>query len=102
MRRRYASKVAGLRDIFSEYGLIKRRVLVEIRWLQQLAAIPEVTEVPSFSEEANRLLNALADGFSVDDALEVKQVRALSQYAAHLSVAFHCPFHNQEGAVASA
>lgn len=34
--------MAGLRDIFSEYGLIKRRVLVEVRWLQQLAAIPEV------------------------------------------------------------
>ena len=33
--------MAGLRDIFSEYGLIKRRVLVEVRWLQQLAAIPE-------------------------------------------------------------
>ena len=39
--RRYGSKVAGLRDIFSEYGLIKRRVLVEVRWLQQLAAIPQ-------------------------------------------------------------
>ncbi len=39
--RRYGSKVAGLRGIFSEYGLIKRRVLVEVRWLQQLAAIPQ-------------------------------------------------------------
>ena len=39
--RRYGSKLAGLRDIFSEYGLIKRRVLVEVRWLQQLAAIPK-------------------------------------------------------------
>lgn len=77
--RRYASKVAGLRDIFSEFGLIKRRVLVEIRWLQQLSAIPEVTEVPAFSEEANQLLNALAEGFSVDDALEVKQVRSVIQ-----------------------
>ena len=43
--RRYGSKVAGLRDIFSEYGLIKRRVLVEVRWLQQLAAIPEARSV---------------------------------------------------------
>lgn len=74
MDRRYASKVAGLREIFSEYGLIKRRVLVEIRWLQQLAAIPEVTEVPQFSGEANRLLDALADNFSIEDALEVKEV----------------------------
>ncbi|BDA50647.1 Adenylosuccinate lyase [Coccomyxa sp. Obi] len=77
---RYASKVAGLRDIFSEYGLIKRRVLVEIRWLQQLSAIPEVTEVPPFSEETNQLLNALADGFSVEDALEVKQVESITNH----------------------
>ena len=41
--RRYGSKVAGLRDIFSEYGLIQRRVLVEVRWLQQLAAIPQAS-----------------------------------------------------------
>jgi hypothetical protein len=40
--RRYGSKVAGLRSIFSEYGLIRFRVLVEVRWLQQLSRIPEV------------------------------------------------------------
>ncbi len=83
MCRRYASKVAGLRDIFSEFGLIKRRVLVEIRWLQQLAAIPEVTEVPPFSEEANQLLNSLAESFSVEDALEVKQVCTANCIAHH-------------------
>ena len=44
--RRYGAKVAGLRSIFSEFGLIRFRVLVEIRWLQQLAAIPEVPPLP--------------------------------------------------------
>ena len=73
-RRRYAGKVAGLREIFSEYGLIRRRVLVEVRWLQALAATEGIEEVPPFSEAANRLLDELAEGFSVEDALEVKQV----------------------------
>ena len=73
-RRRYAGKVAGLREIFSEYGLIRRRVLVEVRWLQQLAATEGVEEVPAFSAAATKLLDDLAEGFSVQDALEVKQV----------------------------
>lgn len=45
-RRRYGSKVSGLRKTFSEYGLIRFRVLVECRWLQKLSEMPEVTEVP--------------------------------------------------------
>lgn len=45
-RRRYGSKVAGLRRSFSEYGLIRFRVLVECRWLQKLSEIPGVVEVP--------------------------------------------------------
>ena len=43
---RYGSKVAALRDVFSEFGLIKRRVEVEVRWLQCLANLPGITEVP--------------------------------------------------------
>jgi adenylosuccinate lyase len=46
MRRRYGSKVAALRKSFSEYGLIRFRVLVECRWLEKLAEIPQVAEVP--------------------------------------------------------
>ncbi len=72
--RRYGSKVAALRQTFSEYGLIKFRVLVECRWLQQLAEIPEVTEVPAFSSEADAALDQLAVNFSVQDALAVKKV----------------------------
>jgi hypothetical protein len=72
--RRYASKVEGLRNIFSEFGLIRFRVAVECRWLQQLSRIPEVTEVPPFSPEANGILDRLATEFSVQDALDVKKV----------------------------
>lgn len=72
--RRYASKVAALRQTFSEYGLIRFRVLVECRWLQQLASIPEVTEVPAFSSEAASVLDELAHNFSPQDAQAVKQV----------------------------
>ena len=49
-------------------------MLVECRWLQQLAAIPEVTEVPAFSQEANAVLDELATGFGVQDAAAVKKV----------------------------
>jgi adenylosuccinate lyase len=45
---RYASKTAALRPIVSEYGLIRHRVLVEVRWLQALAAHPGIPEVPEF------------------------------------------------------
>ncbi len=58
---RYAGKTQALRPIFSEYGLIRARVLVEVRWLQRLAAHPAISEVPAFSAEANAVLNTLAE-----------------------------------------
>lgn len=61
---RYGSKASELRSIFSEFGLIKFRVVVEVRWLQKLAATPAITEVPEFSEQANALLNSIVDNFS--------------------------------------
>lgn len=61
---RYAGKTQALRPIFSEYGLIRARVLVEVRWLQRLAAHPAIGEVPAFSAEANAVLNTLAENFS--------------------------------------
>ena len=62
---------ANLRQTFSEYGLIRFRVLVECRWLQKLSQIPGVVEVPAFSAEANALLDQLATTFSPDQALKV-------------------------------
>lgn len=69
---RYGSKTASLRGIFSEFGLIRARVEVEVRWLQQLAAHPAITEVPAFSQEANALLNDMVANFSEADAEAIK------------------------------
>ena len=58
---RYGSKTTELRSIFSEFGLIKYRVIVEVRWLQALASQPEINEVPEFSNDSNAQLNAIID-----------------------------------------
>ena len=70
---RYAGKTAALRPIFSEFGLIKARVLVEVRWLQRLASHTEIPEVAPFSAEANALLNELAENFQIEHAERVKE-----------------------------
>ena len=77
---RYGSKTAPLREVFSEFGLIKRRVLVEIRWLQQLAAHPGVEEVPTLSAEAHRLLEAIIDEFSEVDARRIKDIESTTNH----------------------
>jgi adenylosuccinate lyase len=73
---RYAGKTEALRAIFSEYGLIRHRVLVEVRWLQCLASRPEVAEVPPFSAEAQSFLDDLIEGFDKSDAERVKAIEA--------------------------
>ncbi len=65
---RYGKKTAALREVFSEYGLIKRRLRVEIKWLQHLASQPGIDEVPALSATASGLLEDLLDKFSVADA----------------------------------
>jgi len=77
---RYASKVADLRPIFSEFGLIKARVTVEVRWLQMLAANPGIVEVPAFSKDANALLDGIVDNFSEADAARVKEIERTTNH----------------------
>lgn len=77
---RYGSKVKSLRPIFSEFGLIKYRVTVEVRWLQKLAATAEIAEVPVFSSEATAALNAIVDNFSEEDALRIKTIEATTNH----------------------
>jgi len=77
---RYAGKTQALRPIFSEYGLIRFRVMVEVRWLQRLAAHPEITEVPAFSAEANAILNTLAEDFSITHAERVKEIERTTNH----------------------
>ncbi|OUS33974.1 adenylosuccinate lyase ['Osedax' symbiont bacterium Rs2_46_30_T18] len=77
---RYGSKTSDLRPIFSEYGLIRNRVIVEIRWLQKLANTPLITEVPEFSVATNQLLNDIVDEFSEADALRVKEIERTTNH----------------------
>lgn len=77
---RYGSKTAPLRPVFSEYGLIKNRVTVEVRWLQALAKHPEVAEVPALSEVANQLLNDLVENFSEADAQAIKDIESTTNH----------------------
>ena len=77
---RYASKTASLRGAFSEFALIRARVYVEVRWLQTLAAIPEVTEVPPLSAEANKFLEDYLANFDVEEASKVKTVERTTNH----------------------
>ena len=77
---RYASKVDALRPIFSEYGLIKARVRVEVEWLLALAAEPGIVELAPFSAAAAERLRALADNLSVADAARVKEIERTTNH----------------------
>ena len=77
---RYAGKVDALRPIFSEYGLIKARVKVEVEWLLALANETGIAELKPFSAAAKAKLKALADDLSVDDAARVKQIEATTNH----------------------
>jgi adenylosuccinate lyase len=77
---RYAAKVDSLRDILSEYGLIRFRVLVEVRWLQCMAADPAIAELAPLSPEMNNSLQQLVDDFSAADAERVKDIEATTNH----------------------
>lgn len=77
---RYGSKTTELREIFSEYGLIKYRVTVEARWLQALAAAEGIDEVPSLSAEANQILDNIVANFNVEDAMRVKDIERTTNH----------------------
>jgi len=77
---RYADKTAALNTIFSEYGLIKQRVKVEICWLQHLSNIQQITEVAPFTAETTQFLNSLAANFSIKQALEIKTIERTTNH----------------------
>ena len=77
---RYGHKVAALREIFSEFGLIKRRVTVEVRWLECLANHPEMAEVPPLSSDAKALLSQWVDQFTIADAERIKHIEATTNH----------------------
>jgi adenylosuccinate lyase len=77
---RYADKVNGLRNIFSEYGLIRFRVLVEVRWLQALSDENEIAEIGPLSPILKDVLNSIVDDFSLDDAERVKKIESTTNH----------------------
>ena len=77
---RYAAKAEALRPIFSEYGLIRARVRVEVEWLLALADEPAIVELKPFPDAAIARLRALASGFSVADAARVKEIERTTNH----------------------
>ncbi|MEO5831296.1 MAG: adenylosuccinate lyase, partial [Rhodanobacter sp.] len=77
---RYASKVAPLRPIFSEFGLMHRRVQVEIEWLLALAAEAKIVELPAFNAGQIAKLKTIADNFSEADGERIKEIEATTNH----------------------
>lgn len=71
---RYQDKATALRPIFSEFGLLKFRVTVEVRWLQKLASHAQINEVSVLSKDANDHLNQIVEHFSIEDAERIKTI----------------------------
>jgi len=77
---RYADKLDALRPLFSEYGLIRRRLQVEIGWLKALAREPHFVEIPDFSPATTAEMDALVEAFSPDDARQVKAIEEVTKH----------------------
>jgi adenylosuccinate lyase len=77
---RYASKVEALRPIFSEFGLMHRRVQVEIEWLLALAAEPGIRELPPFTETQVKQLHTIADSFAIEEGARIKAIEAATNH----------------------
>ncbi|MGY0581671.1 MAG: adenylosuccinate lyase [Paraglaciecola chathamensis] len=77
---RYADKTAELRSIFSEFGLLKYRVQVEVRWLQKLASTAAIEQVPAFSAEANAILDNIVATFDESHAGRIKEIERTTNH----------------------
>ncbi len=77
---RYSNKVDILRSIFSEFGLLKYRVIIEIRWLQKLAACPDIEEIPHFNSQTNDYLDTIINQFSLADAQRIKEIESVTNH----------------------
>ena len=77
---RYGEKTTDLRPLFSEFGLIHHRVMVEVRWLQALAGNESITEVPAFDHRTNALLDGIVQHFNVEEAQRVKNIERTTNH----------------------
>lgn len=77
---RYGEKISVLRTIFSEFGLLKFRVHVEVRWLQKLATCDVIKEVPPFDDHTNGYLDGIVANFSMEDAERIKFIERTTNH----------------------
>lgn len=77
---RYSNKCDSLREIFSEYGLLKYRVQVEVTWLKKLASCADIAEVPALSQESINFLDQIVTNFSVEDAQRIKDIEKTTNH----------------------
>lgn len=77
---RYAGKTAVLRPICSEFGLIHRRIIVEVRWFQSMASHEALVELPALSQQDNDFLDRLIADFDESGALRVKEIEAVTNH----------------------
>lgn len=77
---RYAGQTKILRGIFSEFGLMRRRVAVEVRWFKALAACAQIPQLPALSDEQNIFLDRIAEDFSAADARAIKKIESQTRH----------------------
>ena len=77
---RYSAKTGPLKAIFSEYGLIKYRLLVEVRWLEAMSKNSQISEVPEFSLKSKNVLSNIVDNFSLEDAKIIKGIEKTTNH----------------------
>ncbi len=77
---RYSAKTGPLKAIFSEYGLIKYRLLVEVRWLEAMSKNSQISEVPEFSLKSKNFLSNIVDNFSLADAKVIKEIEKTTNH----------------------
>ncbi len=77
---RYSAKTGPLKAIFSEYGLIKYRLLIEVRWLEAMSKNSQISEVPEFSLKSKNVLSNIVDNFSLADAKVIKEIEKTTNH----------------------
>ena len=77
---RYLGKCAELAPCFSEFALMRYRVLVEINWLQKLADHPQIEELQLIESSSQARLDKLIKQFSLEDAERIKQIEATTNH----------------------
>lgn len=77
---RYHSKLNELRNIFSEYGLMYHRLLIEIEWFKELSNTQKIKEIPKISEDETTLLDSLYQQFSLADAECIKDIESTTNH----------------------